>query len=174
MLDDLDRRSEGPTGLQLGLPDFDDLTCGLEAGDLVVIAARPGMGKTALLVSIASRVSEVTGAAVFSAEMPAGQLMRRSVALQAQIPQGLLSRAEKLTDANFKEISDAAGEIARKRLWIDDTASPTLTHIRAETLALKARSPMGIVLVDYAQLVRGLGANRYEQLRDVAYGFKAF
>ncbi len=66
-----------------------------------------------------------------------------------------------------------AGDIGRKQLWIDDTASPTLAHIRAETLALKARNSLGLVLVDYVQLVRGSGANRYEQLREVAYGLKA-
>jgi replicative DNA helicase len=171
--DDLDRRAEGPTGLRLGLPDFDDLTCGLEAGDLVVIAARPGMGKTALLVSTASRVSETVGAAVFSAEMPAQQLMRRCVALQADVPQGLLRRSERLREGDWEKIDRAAGAIGRKRLWIDDTGSPTLAHIRAETLALKSREPLGLVLVDYVQLVRGPGANRYEQLRDVAYGLKA-
>jgi replicative DNA helicase len=173
LLDDLDRRSERSIGLQLGLPDFDELTCGLEAGDLVVIAARPGMGKTALLVSIASTVSQTTGVAVFSAEMPSQQLMRRCFALQAQVPQGLLRRAERLTDEHWPKISEAAGEIARKKLSIDETPTPTLTHIRAETLALKARESLGLVLVDYVQLVRGLGANRYEQLRDVSYGLKA-
>jgi replicative DNA helicase len=173
LIDDLDRRSEGAVGLQLELPDFDELTCGLEAGDLVVIAARPSMGKTALLVSVASTVSKATGVAVFSAEMPAQQLTRRCVALQAEIPQGLLRRAEHLKDEHWQKIDEAAGEIIRKKLWVDETPTPTLTHIRAETLALKAREPLGLVLVDYVQLVRGLGANRYEQLRDVAYGLKA-
>jgi replicative DNA helicase len=173
LINDLDRRSEGPTGLRVGLPDFDNLTCGLESGDLVVIAARPGMGKTALLVSIAGTVSESAGVAVFSAEMPAQQLMRRCVALHAEIPQGLLRRAELLTNEHWPKINQACGAIGRKRLWIDETPAPTLAHIRAETLALKAREPLGLVLVDYVQLVRGLGANRYEQLRDVAYGLKA-
>src|SRR5690606_19591822 len=75
--DDLDRRRDGDTGLMLGPPDFDRLTNGLEAGDLVVLAGRPGMGKTALLVSIAAHVSRDRGVAVFSAEMPKEQLMRR-------------------------------------------------------------------------------------------------
>ena len=173
LCDDLDRRAEGPKGLRLGLPDFDDLTTGLEPGDLAVIAGRPGMGKTALLVSIASTVSESAGVAVFSAEMPAQQLMRRSVALQTRIPQGTLRRAEQLTDEHWAQISTAAGEIAHQKLWIDETAAPTLSHIRAETLAAKGRASLDLVMVDYVQLVKGLGANRYEQLRDVAYGFKA-
>lgn len=171
--DDLDARTAGAKGLQIGLPDFDDLTGGLEPGDLVVIPARPGIGKTALLVSVASTVSKDTGTAVFSAEMPSAQLMRRCVALQAEIAQGSLRRPEKLTDDDWKRISDAAAVIAQRKLWIDDTGAPSLSHIRSETIALKARASLGLVLVDYVQLVRAPGANRYEQLRDVAYGLKA-
>jgi replicative DNA helicase len=171
--DDLDTRSRGSTGLRLGLPDLDELTCGLEPGDLVIFAGRPAMGKTALLVTIGSVSSQTTGTAVFSAEMPSAQLMRRCVSLQTEIPQGLLRRPEKLTNDDWSKISRAAGVIAQRKLWIDDTAAPSLSHIRSETIALKARASLGLVLVDYVQLVRGPGSNRYEQLRDVAYGLKA-
>lgn len=173
LIDDLDRRRERTTGLCTGLADFDELSCGLEPGDLIVIAGRPGVGKTALLVSIACTVSEETGVAVFSAEMPAQQLMRRCLALNADISQGRLRRADQLTDADWAAIGPAASRIGKKRLWIDDTAVPALSHIRAETLGLKSRTELGLVLVDYVQLVQGAGANRYEQLRDVAYGLKA-
>jgi replicative DNA helicase len=171
--DYLDDASAGVQGLQIGLPDFDELTSGLEAGDLVVFAARPGMGKTALLISIASTVSVDTGCAAFSAEMPAKQLMRRCMALQTNIAQGLLRRADKLGDDDWAKISAASEPLARRKLWIDDTATPTLTHIRAEALALKSRAELGLLLIDYVQLVRGIGKNRYEELRDVAYGLKA-
>ena len=171
--DDLDARAAGAMGLRIGLPDFDELTGGLEPGDLVVMPARPGIGKTALLVSVASTVSQTTGAAVFSAEMPSAQLMRRCVALQAEIPQGTLRRPEKLTDEDWSKIAKAAGAIAQRKLWIDDTGAPSLSHIRSETIALKSRASLGLVLIDYVQLVRAPGANRYEQLRDVAYGLKA-
>ena len=172
LLDDLDARSGGSRGLNIGLIDFDRLTCGLEPGDLVVIAARPSMGKTALLVSIASTVSATTGTAVFSAEMPSQQLMRRCIALEAQISQGLLRRADMLKDEHWAGISVAANVIAGLHLWIDDTATPTLNHIRSEVLALKVRAPLGLVLVDYVQLVKGAGKNRYEELRDVSYGYQ--
>jgi replicative DNA helicase len=171
--DDLDARSDGSIGLRIGLPDFDDLTNGLEPGDLAVMPARPGIGKTALLVSIAGVTSQTTVTAVFSAEMPAQQLMRRCVALQAEIPQGLLRRPEKLTNDDWSKISKAAGTIAQRKLWIDDTGLPSLAHIRSETIALKSRASLGLVLVDYVQLVRAPGSNRYEQLRDVSYGLKA-
>jgi replicative DNA helicase len=171
-IDDLERRRSGPMGLQLGLPDFDELTRGLEPGELVVIAARPGLGKTALLVSVVSTVSRSSGVVVFSAEMPDQQVIRRGIALHSGIPQGLLRRADRLTDEHWPKIAAATGELAKRRFWIDDTAAPTLSHVRSETIALKARESIGLVLVDYVQLVTGAGANRYEELRDVAYGFK--
>ena len=173
LLDDMDAGSGGSRGLNIGLPDFDKLTCGLEPGDLVVMAARPSMGKTSLLVTIASTVSATTGTAVFSAEMPSHQLMRRCIALQTRIEQGLLRRPEHMNDAQWVSVLEAGDLIAKQQLWVDDTAAPTLTHIRAEALALKVRAPLGLLLVDYVQLVKGAGKNRYEELRDVAYGLKA-
>ena len=171
--DDLDRRMDGKRGLSIGLADFDELTGGLEPGDLVVIASRPGMGKTALLVSIATAIDQSRGVAVFSAEMPAQQLMRRCVARFSKINQRLLRRPEQLRDSDFEGIAAAATEIADRRIWIDDRALPPLDHIRGEVTSLKARVPaLGLVVVDYVQLVAGAGANRYEQLRDVAYGLK--
>jgi replicative DNA helicase len=172
LLDDLDRRRDGAAGLSLGLPDFDALSSGLEAGDLVVIAGRPGMGKTALLVSIAAHVSKTAGVAVFSAEMSAQQLMRRCIALLGSVTQGKLRRANRIEETDWQAIGEAAGQLAGRRLWVDDTPLPTLSHLRSEVLSLKAKAGLGLVLVDYVQLIQGAGANRYEQLRDVAYGLK--
>lgn len=172
LLDDLDRRRDGAHGLEIGLADFDRLSSGLEPGDLVVIAGRPGMGKTALLVSIAAHVGQTQGVAVFSAEMSSAQLMRRCVSLLGSVSQGKLRRASDIQEADWQAIVQGAGAVAQRRLWIDDTPLPTLSHIRSEVMTLKARSPLGLVMVDYVQLVQGAGANRYEQLRDVAYGLK--
>jgi replicative DNA helicase len=178
LIDDLDRRRAGATGLAIGLADFDRLSYGLEPGDLVVIAGRPGMGKTTLIVSIGAHVSRDTGVAIFSAEMTSQQLMRRCVAMLGNIPQGRLRRAEQLTEEDWQTIARTTGMLAEHRLWIDDKPAPSLAHIRAETLALKVRmaatagAQLGLVMVDYVQLVQGKGANRYEQLRDVAYGLK--
>lgn len=173
VLDDLDRRRAGERGLSVGLHDLDALSYGLDPGDLVVIAGRPGMGKTALLVSIAGHVSEHAGVAVFSAEMPSKQLMRRAVALYSGIAQTSLRQPAHLDDSQWQSIDGATGLLAERRLWVDDTPSPTLEHVRGEVLALTTRVVLGLVMVDYVQLVQGHGNNRYEQLRDVAYGLKA-
>jgi replicative DNA helicase len=173
LVDDLDSRVNRAGGLQIGLPDFDERTNGLEPGDLVIFAARPSVGKTSVMVSMASNVSETTGTAVFSAEMPSHQIMRRHVAFEGSIAQGLLRRADLLAEDQWARIAKAQESIARKRLWIDDTGMPTLTHIRAECVALKSRAALGLVMIDYVQLIRGVGRNRYEELRDIAYGLKA-
>lgn len=174
LLADLDQRREKRVGLSVGLADLDELTCGLEPGDLAVFAGRPGMGKTALIGTMATHVSRDAPVAVFSAEMPAQQLMRRNVAAIGDLSQGRLRRAEQLTDSEWERITRAASELSARRLWVDETPLPTLAHVRAECVGLKLRAgSLGLVLVDYVQLVQGAGANRYEQLRDVAYGFKA-
>lgn len=172
LLDDLDRRSRGERGLSIGLADFDAATHGLDPGDLVVIAGRPSIGKTALLVSIAAHVARESTVAVFSAEMPARQLMRRAVALIGDVSQARLRDPQDMEDAEWSRITTSASAVGRLKLHIDETPSPALEHIRAECFSLKAREPLGLVLVDYVQLVAGRGANRYEQLRDVAYGLK--
>lgn len=173
LIDDMDRRTDGHRGLVLGLSDFDELTGGLDAGDLAVIAGRPAMGKTALLVTIAANVSQTQPVAVFSAEMPALQLMRRCFALATGISQRELRRPDQFEEQHWQRIGAAAPALSARRLHVDDTAAPTLAHIRAECAALKARAGLALVLVDYLQLLRGEGRNRYEELRDVAYGLKA-
>lgn len=173
LLDEIDRRRAGERGLSVGLPDFDALSFGLDPGDLVVIAGRPGMGKTALLVSIAAHVSQSATVAVFSAEMPSTQLMRRAVALLSGVSQSSLRQPTGLDDTAWGAIDSAAASLAQRRLWVDDTPTPSLDHLRGEVLALASRVDLGLVMVDYVQLVQGQGANRYEQLRDVAYGLKA-
>jgi len=170
--DDLDRRKAGERGLSVGLPDFDGLTYGLDPGDLVVLAGRPGMGKTSVMVSAAAHASVTDNVAVFSAEMPAKQLMRRCVALLGQIEQTKLRKVSELNDFDWQQIAEGTDRLAQRRLWVDDTSAPSMDHVRAELMALAARSKLGLAIVDYVQLVKGDGRTRYDELRDIAYAFK--
>lgn len=173
LIDDLDRRREAPLGISTGVADLDTLTSGLEPGDLIVIGARPGMGKTALAVTLTSNVSTTHGVLVFSAEMPSQQIMRRVLAKEASIPQGRLRRAEQLSDSDWAAITPAVATIADQKFWVDDKALPSLEYIRAESFMLKAKHGLGLVIIDYVQLVKSGGRNRYEELRDISYGLKA-
>lgn len=173
LVDDLERRREGGTGLQTGLADFDELTGGLEPGDLVIFAGRPGVGKSALLLTITAHVTRDKSATVFSAEMPAMQLTRRSVALLSGVSQSILRRPKRMTDDDWARATEGIGRFAERKIWIDDRQSPTHEHIRAESIRHKARHGLELVLIDYCQLVRGHGDNRHQQLTDVAYSSKA-
>jgi replicative DNA helicase len=173
LIDDLDRRREAPAGISTGVADLDLLTSGLEPGDLIVIGARPGMGKTALAVTLTSNVSHIHGVLVFSAEMPSQQIMRRILAKEANVAQSRLRRAEKLSDEDWIAITPAVATIAAQKFWIDDKALPSLDYIRAESFVLKAKHGLGLLIIDYVQLVKTGGRNRYEELRDISYGLKA-
>jgi replicative DNA helicase len=174
LYEDLEHRRDRPAGLATGLADFDELTGGLELGELVVLAGRPGMGKTALLGGMSMHGAVRGPVAVFSAEMPSLQLMRRNVAALGDVSLAKLRRAGQLTDYDWSALAQAGKDLSARQLWIDETPLPTLAHVRAECMGLKMQAgALGLVLVDYIQLVQGAGANRYEQLRDVAYGFKA-
>lgn len=173
LLDDLDRRQNGAAGLSTGLSDFDELTGGLEAGELTIFAGRPAMGKTALLVTIAAHVARDTHVAVFSAEMPSLQLTRRCASLLGGVSQERLRRPKHMEDRDWAAVMDGAAKLAERHLAIDDRQMPTIEHIRAECLAHKARHGLGLIMIDYVQLVQAPGSNRYESLRDVAYGCKA-
>jgi replicative DNA helicase len=173
LIDDLDARREGKRGLQTGLADFDHLTGGFEPGELTIFAGRPGMGKTALLCTIAAHVARDAWTAVFSAEMPAQQLARRWVSLLGGPSQEKLRRPERMTEADWGAVTSAVGKLAERRIVIDERASPTMEHIRAQCLGLKARFGVGLVMIDYLQLARARGDKRHEELTNVAYGGKA-
>jgi replicative DNA helicase len=173
LVDDLERRREGECGLPTGLADFDLLTGGLEPGELTIIAGRPGTGKTSLLVTVADHISREKSVAVFSAEMPALQLARRCTALSGGISQTKLRHPKRLGNDDWVRISEGVSHFGARKLWIDDRQLPPMEHIRAECIGHKARHGLALVLIDYCQLIAGHGANRYEQLREVAYGSKA-
>lgn len=174
LIADMEARKLAPQGVQVGLKDFDSFTGGLEHSELTLIAGRPGMGKSAVMVTLALNVARNRPVAVFSADMPSIQLMRRAVAFDGEIPQGHLRDVEQLRDSDWTTIVEVNQRMQQAKLWIDESPSPPVSHVRAECYRLKAQQHnIGLVMVDYLQLMQGAGSKRYEQLRDISYDLKA-
>jgi replicative DNA helicase len=181
LLDRVEEMSKNPndiTGVPTGFFDLDRMTSGMQAGDLLVLAARPSMGKTALAINIAEHVAlhEDLPVAVFSMEMGASQLAIRIVGSIGRIDQGRL-RTGKLIDDEWPRLSDAIERLKTVSLSIDETPGLTTSELRASARRL-ARScgKLGLVVVDYLQLMSGSGGgdgeNRATELGEISRGLK--
>ena len=181
LLDRVEEMSKNPndiTGVPTGFFDLDRMTSGMQAGDLIVLAARPSMGKTALAINIAEHVAlqEDLPVAVFSMEMGASQLAIRIVGSIGRIDQGRL-RTGKLIDDEWPRLSDAIERLKTVSLSIDETPGLTTSELRASARRL-ARScgKLGLVVVDYLQLMSGSGGgdgeNRATELGEISRGLK--
>ncbi len=169
-----------PLGAQMdvvptGFSDLDMVLGGLHVSDLVIIAARPGVGKTALGLSIVESVArQGASAAIFSLEMSRQQLATRLVSATASIDSHLL-RLGLLTEAQEAKVMDAVGELSDLPVWVDDTPSPTLPEIRAKAKRLHQQHRLSLVMVDYLQLMVS-GAredNRVQEVSAISRGLKA-
>jgi replicative DNA helicase len=165
------------TGVPTGFYDLDRMTSGLQAGDLVVLAARPSMGKTAFAVNIAEHVALNEGlpVAVFSMEMGASQLAVRVVGSIGRIDQGHL-RTGKLTDEEWPRLADAIERLRTVSLHIDETPGLTPSELRANARRLARQcGKLGLIVVDYLQLMSGSttgGDNRATELGEISRGLK--
>lgn len=144
------------TGVTTGYTRLDKLTAGLQPSDLVIVAARPSMGKTAFSMCMAlnAAVRQHVPVAVFSLEMSKEQLMQRMLAVWGKVDLSRLRRPSLLTDEDWKRLYDAADVVARAPIFIDDTPALTTLELRARTRRLKADKGLGLVVVDYLQLMR--------------------
>ena len=181
LLDRVEEMSQNPndiTGVPTGFFDLDRMTSGMQAGDLIVLAARPSMGKTALAINIAENVALNEGlpVAVFSMEMGASQLAIRIVGSIGRIDQTRL-RTGKLLDEEWPRLTEAVERLRNVSLSIDETPGLTPAELRASARRL-ARScgKLGLVVVDYLQLMSGSsggdGDNRASELGDISRGLK--
>ena len=181
LLDRVEEMSQNPndiTGVPTGFFDLDRMTSGMQAGDLIVLAARPSMGKTALAINIAENVALKEGlpVAVFSMEMGASQLAIRIVGSIGRIDQTRL-RTGKLLDEEWPRLTEAVERLRNVSLSIDETPGLTPTELRANARRL-ARScgKLGLVVVDYLQLMTGSsgsdGDNRATELGEISRGLK--
>ena len=166
------------TGVRTGFYDFDRQTAGLQAGDLIVLAARPSMGKTALAINIAENVALNEGlpVAVFSMEMGAAQLAVRIVGSIGRIDQGHL-RTGKLTDEEWPRLTEAVEKLRTISLHIDESPGLTSSEVRANARRLSRQyGQLGLIVVDYLQLMSGSssdgGDNRATELGEISRGLK--
>jgi replicative DNA helicase len=180
LLDRVEEMSQNPndiTGVPTGFYDFDRMTSGLQPGDLVVLAARPSMGKTALAINIAEHVAVNEGlpVAVFSMEMGAAQLAIRIVGSIGRIDQGHL-RTGKLSDDEWPRLTEAIEKLRSISLHIDETPGLTPSELRANARRLARQcGKLGLIVVDYLQLMSGTssdGDNRATELGEISRGLK--
>lgn len=181
LLDRVEEMSKNPndiTGVPTGFVDLDRMTSGMQAGDLIVLAARPSMGKTALAINIAENVALKEGlpVAVFSMEMGASQLAIRIVGSIGRIDQGRL-RTGKLHDEEWPRLAEAVERLRTVSLSIDETPGLTPSELRASARRLSRNcGKLGLVVVDYLQLMSGSsggdGDNRATELGEISRGLK--
>ncbi len=181
LLDRVTEMSENPqdvTGVPTGFHDLDRMTSGLQAGDLVILAARPSMGKTALAINIAEHVALNEGlpVAVFSMEMGASQLAVRIVGSIGRIDQGNL-RTGKLTDEEWPRLTEAIEQLRNISLHIDETAGLTVSELRANARRLARQcGKLGLIVIDYLQLMSvssGMSdENRATAVGEISRGLK--
>nr|WP_295782928.1 replicative DNA helicase [Rhodoferax sp.] len=180
LLDRVQEMADNPndvTGVRTGFHDLDRQTAGLQAGDLIVLAARPSMGKTALAINIAENVALNEGlpVAVFSMEMGAAQLAVRIVGSIGRIDQGHL-RTGKLTDDEWPRLSEAIEKLRTISLHIDESPGLTSSEVRANARRLARQyGQLGLIVVDYLQLMSGSGGdgeNRATELGEISRGLK--
>lgn len=177
VIDEIDGRFNGvaPKGMTTGLADFDALTLGLHDGDLVVVAGRPGMGKSVFGLQLAERVATEhrRPALFFTAEMPNAQQVERLIAAKGHIELGRI-RSGELADEDWGRLTSAVTQLSDARVWFDETPSPRLDDLLSKARKLHRRhGPLGLVVVDHAGLVETGGENRQQAQAVVGRSLKS-
>ncbi|MEG4048311.1 replicative DNA helicase [Microcoleus sp. Pol17_C1] len=175
---DLENRNEGLTlpGIPCGFYDLDAMTGGFQRSDLIIVAARPAMGKTAFCTNIAHHIAagqQKLPVAVFSLEMSKEQLVQRILSSEAKIESNRL-RSGRISQNEWEPISTAIGNLSELPLFIDDTPNITVTEIRSKVRRLQAEQggTLGLVLLDYLQLMEGTSDNRVQELSRITRSLK--
>jgi len=170
-------RKGGITGISTGFSELDRLTSGLHPGEMIVIAARPSMGKTALAMNIAEHVAinEKLPLAVFSLEMSSQQLIQRLLCSRARVNLQKV-RDGFLSDRDFPSLTSAASKLAEARIFIDDSPGLSILELRAKARRLRAKEEIQLIVVDYLQLLRSTTRraqdNRQLEISEISAGLK--
>ncbi len=164
------------TGLSTGFSDYDDMTSGLQPGELVIVAARPSMGKTTFAMNMAENVAIASGKAVaiFSMEMPGDSLVLRMMSSLGRIDQNKV-RSGKLDDEDWPRLTSAIGLLSQAKIFIDDTGGLSPGEMRARARRLKREHDIGLIVIDYLQLMQipGSKENRTGEISEISRSLKA-
>lgn len=169
-------RKEHITGLPSGFDALDSYTAGMHPGDLIIIAGRPGMGKTAFALNLAMNACVLRKEPVvfFSLEMPKEQLANRLLCAEARVDAGKL-RTGNLSRDDWPRLAGAAGTLSEMPIWLDDTPSLSLLELRSKTRRLKSEAGLALIVVDYLQLMRSGTRNdsREQEISEISRSLKA-
>ena len=173
-LDELHKLGNGLRGVPTGFPELDNLLAGLQKSNLIILAARPGVGKTALAVNIAQHlaVKEKRPVGMFSLEMSKEELLDRLLTAQADIDAWKL-KTGKLNEEDFTKLSNAMGELAEAPFYIDDTPALSILEMRTKARRLQVEYGIDLLIIDYLQLARSRNLeNRVQEVSEISQGFK--
>lgn len=177
-LEELKGKVDGLTGVPSGFTELDRMTSGWQNSDLVIIAARPAMGKTAFVLSLARNASLIgkKKIAIFSLEMAAVQLANRLIAAEVELPAEKLKKGD-LTDAEWQQLLTKVGRLSESGIFIDDTPSLNIFELRAKCRRLKAQYDIDMIIIDYLQLMVGSGdqrsGNREQEISAISRALKS-
>ncbi|MDQ2889830.1 MAG: replicative DNA helicase [Gemmatimonadota bacterium] len=175
-IEQLHLAGESVTGVPSGFRDLDEITAGFQPSELIIVAARPSMGKTAFCLNIAQNAAldAKTPVAFFSLEMSKQSLLQRMLTSEARVDAQRL-RKGKLRDDEFVQLGRAAGLLSQAPVWIDDTPAISLLEMRSKARRLKAENDIGLIIVDYLQLMVGppSSENRQQEISTISRSLKA-
>jgi len=173
-LDELQKRGSGLRGLPTGFRQLDSMLAGMQDSNLLILAARPGLGKTAFCLNIARHVAveEKLPTCIFSLEMSKEELVDRLLVRQGLIDAWKLKTGQ-LSDDDFTSLSEAMGVLAEAPLYIDDTPGLSVTELRTKARRLQSDKGIKFIIVDYLQLMRGQSRdNRVQEVSEISQGLK--
>ena len=174
-IEKLYERGENLTGLAAGFPDLDEMTSGFQPSNLIIVAARPSMGKSSLLNDFALNAAtrHNTPVVIFSLEMSKDEIVQRFLASEAKVDSQRLRKGS-LQEQDWQRLSAALGRLAEAPIYIDDSANITLMEMRAKCRRLKARNGLGLVIVDYLQLMQSprRSENRQQEVSEISRNLK--
>ncbi len=175
-IETLHQRKEEITGVPTGFADFDRMTAGLQPSDLIIVAGRPSMGKTALALNIAQHAAteHKVPVAIFSLEMSKEQLATRMLCAEAKVDAQAV-RTGRLSDAEWQRLTFAANKLSQAPIFVDDTPALTVLELRAKARRLMAEHGLGLVIIDYLQLMRSRERRerREQEISEISSSLKA-